>query len=674
MMKKYITTPRKQHDPNQSHKTIAAARRRGGRRRQTNTGGASGKGRRRTSGSRSSDRSRNSGTTSRTPQEAAVASAPQKRVSKSSKIQIPEVISVRDLAAALGTTPIEIIKILMSYGTMATINEIIDFETATIVAEELGKEIERETIVEEPAEEGSTGPLTLRERLLEMEENPDKLKPRPPVVTVLGHVDHGKTTLLDAIRDTDVAGGESGGITQHIAAYQITLDGRKITFLDTPGHAAFTAMRARGAQVTDIVILVVAADDGVMPQTQEAIDHARAARVPIVVALNKIDKPNANPDRVKQQLADVGLQPEEWGGETIVVPISAKQRINIETLLENVLLVADILDLKANPEGAAVGTVIESNQDRRLGNVATVMVQKGTLHQGDPVVVGDEWGRIRAMFDYHGRKLTEAPPSFPVLITGLQGLPHAGDIFQVVESDKLARQISAERKLKAKAADFAQQPKAVSLEDIYNQIQGGMKDLNVIIKVDVEGSLEPIGNSLQELSNDEVQIRILRQAVGNITEGDVMLAAASRALILGFNVRVDPVAQRIAEKEGVDIRTYEVIYHLIEDVTKALQGLLEPIYEDREIGRAEVRAIFRIRGKGKVLGCLVTDGVVRRNAEATILRAGKAQAHGVIDSLKRYQEDVTEVRAGYECGLTVSGFNDPQEGDIVIATEKVRVR
>lgn len=674
MMKKYMTTPQKQQDPNQSHKIIDAARRRGGRRRQTNTGGASGKGKRRTSGSRSSNHSRNSGAANRASQEVAVASTPQKRASKSSKIQIPEVVSVRDLAAALGTTPIEIIKILMSYGTMATINEIIDFETATIVAEELGKEIERETIIEEPTEEGSTGPLTLRERLLEMEDNPEKLKPRPPVVTVLGHVDHGKTTLLDAIRDTDVAGGESGGITQHIAAYQITLDGRKITFLDTPGHAAFTAMRARGAQVTDIVILVVAADDGVMPQTQEAIDHARAARVPIVVALNKIDKPNANPDHVKQQLADVGLQPEEWGGDTIVVPISAKQRINIETLLENVLLVADVLDLKANPEGSAVGTVIESNQDRRLGNVATVLVQKGTLHQGDPVVVGDEWGRIRAMFDYHGRKLTEAPPSLPVLITGLQGLPHAGDIFQVVESDKLARQISNERKLKARAAGFAQQPKAVSLEDLYNQIQGGMKDLNVIIKVDVEGSLEPIVNSLQELSGDEVQIRILRQAVGNITEGDVMLAAASRALILGFNVQIDPVAQRIAEKEGVDIRTYDVIYHLIEDVTKALQGLLEPIYEDRELGRAEVRAIFRIRGKGKVLGCLVTDGIVRRNAEATILRSGKAYAHGVIDSLKRYQEDVTEVRAGYECGLTVSGFNDPQEGDIVIATEKVRVR
>ncbi|RUA15195.1 MAG: translation initiation factor IF-2 [Clostridia bacterium] len=669
-----MTTPRKQQDPNQSHNTFDAARRRGGRRRQTNTGGASGKGKRRTSGSRSSNRFRNSDVANRAPQQPEAASAPQEHLSQSSKIQISEVVSVRDLAAALGTTPIEIIKILMSYGTMATINEIIDFETATIVAEELGREIERETIVEEPAEEGSAGPLTLRERLLEMEDNPENLKPRPPVVTVLGHVDHGKTTLLDVIRDTDVVGSESGGITQHIAAYQITLDGRKITFLDTPGHAAFTAMRARGAQVTDVVILVVAADDGVMPQTQEAIDHARAARVPIVVALNKIDKPNANPDHVKQQLADVGLQPEEWGGDTIVVPISAKQRINIETLLENVLLVADVLDLKANPEGSAVGTVIESNQDRRLGNVATVLVQKGALHRSDPLVVGDEWGRIRAMFDYHGRKLTEALPSLPVLITGLQGLPHAGDIFQVVESDKLARQISNERKLKARAADFSQQSKTVTLEDIYNQIQGGMKDLNVIIKVDVEGSLEPIVNSLQELSNDEVQIRVLRQAVGNITEGDVMLAAASRALILGFNVQIDPVAHRIAEKEGVDIRTYDVIYHLIEDIGKALQGLLEPIYEDQELGRAEVRAIFRIRGKGKVLGCLVTDGVVQRGAEATILRSGKAYAHGVIDSLKRYQEDVTEVRAGYECGLTVSGFNDPQEGDIVVATEKVRVR
>ncbi len=673
-MKKPIYPNSPKTDPKNQHKTYEAARRRGGRRK-TSTGGASGSGKRKTSRRRGQNSNRGgSAATASAPTAPQQQRSSQPEAQKSSKIEIPEVISVRDLANALGTTPIEIIKILMSYGTMATINEIIDFDTAAIVAEELGVEIERETILEEELEESESGPKTLRELLLEMEEDPSTLKPRPPVVTVLGHVDHGKTTLLDAIRHTRVAEGESGGITQHIAAYQIKLDDRKITFLDTPGHAAFTAMRARGAQVTDIVILVVAADDGVMPQTQEAIDHARAAHVPIVVALNKIDKDNANPDRVKQQLADLGLQPEDWGGDTIVVPISAKQRINIDTLLENVLLVADVMDLKANPEGEAVGTVIEANQDRRLGNVATVLVQKGELHKGDPLIVGKEWGRVRAMFDDRGRPLTEAGPSTPALITGLQGLPEAGDIFQVVESDRLARQISSERKEKARALE-TQHPKAVTLEDLYAQIQGGdVKDLNLIVKVDVQGSLDPIVNSLEEISDDEVQIRILRKAVGNITESDVMLAAASRALIIGFNVKVDPVAKRLAEQNGVDIRVYSVIYHIIEDVTKALQGMLEPVYEDREIGRAEVRAIFRIRGKGKVLGCLVTDGVIRRNADAIVMRGDQERFRGTITSLKRFQEDVTEVRMGYECGLALDGFSDPKEGDIVIATEKVRVR
>ena len=676
-MNKYATQANSPLNPDSSHKRYEAARRRGGR-RNTSTGGASGKGRRKNSRRRGDNRNNSNNAATTTHAAAAPArqsSQTSSRQRKSSGIEIPEVISVRDLANALRTTPIEIIKILMSYGTMATINEIIDFDTASIVAEELGVEIARETILEEELEESESGPKTLRERLLDMEDDPSKLQPRPPVVTVLGHVDHGKTTLLDAIRDTHVAEGESGGITQHIAAYQIELEGRKITFLDTPGHAAFTAMRARGAQVTDIVILVVAADDGVMPQTQEAIDHARAAHVPIVVALNKIDKDNANPDRVKQQLADLGLQSEDWGGDTIVAPISAKNRIGIESLLENVLLVADVMDLRANPEGEAIGTVIEANQDRRLGNVATILVQKGTLHKGDPLVVGQEWGRVRAMFDDRGRQLTEASPSLPVLITGLQGLPDAGDIFQVVESDRLARQISSERKAKTKAAEEVHHPKAVTLEDLYAQIQGGaIKDLNLIVKVDVQGSLDPIINSLEEISDDEVQIRILRKAVGNITESDVMLAAASRALILGFNVKVDPVATRMADQQGVDIRVYSVIYHMVEDVTKALQGLLEPIYEDRELGRAEVRAVFRIRGKGKVLGCMITDGLIRRNADAVVLRNGKEHFRGVITSLKRFQEDVTEVRVGYECGLSLDGFNDPKEGDIVVATEKVRVR
>ena len=672
-MKKRPINAKTQIEPQGPHKRYEAGRRRG--RRRTSTGGASGSGRRKTSRRRGTNTGDSTTTTTETTPAATPRQETRQDASKSSKIEIPEVISVRDLANALDTTPIEIIKILMSYGTMATINEIVDFDTALIVAEELGKEIERETILEEELEENETGPKTLRELLVEMEEDPSKLQPRPPVVTVLGHVDHGKTTLLDAIRDTRVAEGESGGITQHIAAYQIELDGNKITFLDTPGHAAFTAMRARGAQVTDIVILVVAADDGVMPQTQEAIDHARAAHVPIVVALNKIDKDNANPERVMQQLSDLGLQPEEWGGDTIVVPISAKQRINIDTLLENVLLVADVMNLRANPEGEAIGTVIEANQDRRLGNVATVLVQKGTLHKSDPLVAGKEWGRVRAMFDDLGKPLPEAGPSMPVLITGLQGLPEAGDIFQVVESDKLARQISNERKEKVKAAQQDTQPKTVTLEDLYAQIQGGnIKDLNLIVKVDVQGSLDPIVNSLEEISDEEVQIRILRKAVGNISESDVMLAAASRAIIIGFNVQVDPVARKLAEQHGVDIRLYSVIYHIVEDMTKALQGLLEPIYEDRELGRAEVRAVFRIRGKGKVLGCLVTDGVIRRNADAIVLRDGKEYFRGVITSLKRFQEDVTEVRMGYECGLALDGFNDPKEGDIVVATEKVRIR
>ena len=674
-MNKQNTQSRIQMDPISHQKQYEAARRRGGR-RNTSTGGASGKGRRKSSRRRGDASNQNNSETNnqrnsapaRQPSQAAA------RARKSSGVEIPEVISVRDLAQALRTTPIEIIKILMSYGTMATINEIIDFDTVSIVAEELGVEITRETLLEEELEEEETGPKTLRERLLAMED-PEKLQPRPPVVTVLGHVDHGKTTLLDAIRNTRVAEAESGGITQHIAAYQIMLDDRKITFLDTPGHAAFTAMRARGAQVTDIVILVVAADDGVMPQTQEAIDHARAAHVPIVVALNKIDKDNANPDRVKQQLAELGLQSEDWGGDTIVVPISAKKGEGIDILLENVLLVADVLDLRANPEGQAIGTVVEANQDRRLGNVATVLVQKGTLQKGDPLVVGHEWGRIRAMFDDRGRKLSEASPSMPVLITGLQGLPNAGDIFQVVDSDRLARQISDERKTKAKAASQVHQPKAVTLEDLYAQIQGGaIKDLNLIVKVDVQGSMEPIINSLQEISNDEVQIRVLRKAVGNITESDVMLAAASRALILGFNVNADPVATRMADEQGVDIRGYTVIYHMVEDITKALQGLLEPIYEDRELGRAEVRAVFRIRGKGKVLGCMVTDGLLKRNIDAQVLRGGREYFRGTITSLKRFQEDVPEVRVGYECGIALDGFNDPREGDIVVAIEKVRVR
>ncbi|HEY53820.1 MAG TPA: translation initiation factor IF-2, partial [Caldilineae bacterium] len=491
---------------------------------------------------------------------------------------------------------------------------------------------------------------------------------------VLGHVDHGKTTLLDAIRDTDVVAGESGGITQHIAAYQVNVNDHKITFLDTPGHAAFTAMRARGAQATDIAIMVIAADDGVMPQTREAIAHARAARVPILIALNKIDKDNANPDRVKQQLADLGLQPEEWGGDTVVVPISAKNRINIDELLENVLLIADVMDLKANPEGEAIGTVIEANQDRHLGNVATVLVQKGALKPGDSLVIGHVWGRVRAEFDDQGNLVKEATPSMPVLVTGLQGVPAAGDIFQVVDNDRLARQIAREREQKERAAK-EQPARSLSLDDLYAQIQSGdIKELNLIIKADVQGSLEPIVNSLEDLGGDEVKIRILHQDVGNITESDVMLAAASRALILGFSTRIDPIAQRQANRLGVKIELYTVIYQLVDDVAKALTGMLEPIYEDRLIGKAEVRAVFKIKGKGKILGCLVVDGVVRRDAPAKVFRNASELYAGRVSSLKRYQEDVPEVRMGYECGIGIEGFANPKEGDIIEVYEQVRIR
>ncbi len=589
-------------------------------------------------------------------------------------IEVPEVIAVRDLANAMGTTPIEIIKILMGYGSMATINELIDFDTAVIVGEEMGIEVIQETIPEQEVEVGTGGPKTLRERLIEMEDDPDKLQPRPPVVTVLGHVDHGKTTLLDAIRDTNVVAGESGGITQHIASYQVAIDGRKITFLDTPGHAAFTAMRARGAQATDIAILVVAADDGVMPQTREAIAHVRAARVPIIVALNKIDKDNANPDNVKQQLTEQGLQPEDWGGETTVVPLSATQRLNIDELLENVLLVADVMDLNANPEGEAIGTVIEANQDRHLGNVATLLVQKGTLNTGDSFVVGHVSGRVRALFDDQGRSINSAPPASPVLVTGLQGLPAAGDILQVVDNDRQARQIAQERSDRQRSIS-EKRSTTLSLDDLYSQIQSGaVKDLNLIIKADVQGSLEPIVNSLEDLSNDEVRLRILHQDVGTITESDVMLAAASRALILGFHTRVDPIARRQADSQGVDIQLYDVIYQLVDDVSKALTGMLEPIFEERKIGEAEVRAVFKIRGRGKVLGCLVTDGEFKRDATAKVIRNGKVIHSSRVSSLRRYQDDVQEIRMGYECGIGVEGFNDPREKDVIEAFEQVRIR
>jgi len=660
-MKRYsdkITLTKKMQDPVVRQTALQA------RTRRTRSGGRS----RRPRHSQGSSKTGSSSTTTESKRTETV------EPKKPTKVEIPEIISVRDLAEIMGTTSIEIIKTLMTYGTMATINELVDFDTASIIGEEMGIEVELETIAEAEVEPGAEGPKTLRERLIDLEDDPSKLVSRPPVVTVLGHVDHGKTTLLDAIRDTDVVAGESGGITQHIAAYQVNVDDRKITFLDTPGHAAFTAMRARGAQATDIAIMVVAADDGIMPQTREAIAHARAARVPILIALNKIDKDNANPDRAKQQLSDLGLQPEDWGGDTVVIPVSAKERLNIDELLDNVLLMADVMELKANPEGEAIGTVIEANQDRHLGNVASVLVQKGTLNAGDSLVIGQVWGRVRAQFDNQGNQLQQATPSMPVLVTGLQGIPDAGDIFQVVDNDRLARQIAYDREQKARAAK-EQPARSLSLDDLYSQIQSGdVKELNLIIKADVQGSLEPIINSLEDLGSGEVKIRILHQDVGNITESDVMLAAASRALILGFNTRVDPVAQRQADRHGVDIELYNVIYQLVDDVSKAMTGMLEPIYEDRLIGKVEVRAIFKIKGRGRILGCLVQDGVIRRDAPAKVFRHTAEHYTGRITSLKRFQEDVTEVRMGYECGIGIDGFTDPKEGDIIEVYERVRTR
>jgi len=587
------------------------------------------------------------------------------------EVELPPHITVRELGELVGRSPIEIIKALMNLGVMAHINQTLDYETAAIVLEELGYKVKeaQPEIVEEVPEEQEEHIKTLRQRIMEVEDE-SKLQPRPPVVTVLGHVDHGKTTLLDAIRETDVASREAGGITQHIGAYQVTLkDGRQITFLDTPGHEAFTALRARGAQATDVAILVVAADDGVMPQTIEAINHIKAADVPMVVAINKIDKPGANPEMVKSQLADHGVLVEDYGGDVLSVPISAKQRVGIEDLLEAVLLVAEEMGVKANPEGQCVGTVIESKLDRFRGPTATLLVQNGTLRVGDVIVIDDVWGRVRAMFDDQGRPIKEAPPSTPVQVLGLPEVPPAGAIFQVVENERIARAMAEER-AEAKRRAQEERQKRLTLDQMFAKIQAGeVKTLNLIVKADVQGSLEAIVSSLQKLnerSEQGVELEILHQGVGNVTESDVMLAAASHAVILGFNVKVDPAARRLAEQEGVDIRLYNVIYHLLEDVEKAMQGLLEPEKKEVVVGRAEVRAVFKVR-HGRVAGCYVTEGVIPRNAFARVWRGDKVVYDGRIASLRRYQEDVNEVREGYECGIRLDGFDDVKEGDIIEA-------
>jgi len=586
-------------------------------------------------------------------------------------IVIPDFLTVRELADLMEVSPIQVIKELMNNGVLANINQQIDHDTATIVAEEMGFDARPEAppVVEE--EEIPMIPIPLKERMYEGEA-PEDLEPRPPVVTMLGHVDHGKTTLLDVIRRTNVVAGEPGGITQHVGAYQVEHDGKKITFLDTPGHAAFTAMRARGAQGADITILVVAADDGVMPQTQEAIDHARAARVPIVVALNKMDKANANPERVKQQLTDVGLQIEEWGGDTICVPVSAKQKTGIDDLLDNIAAVAELAEFKANPNRPAMGTVIEGELDKSRGPTATLLVQNGTLWLGDALSIEDISGRIKAMFNERGERVEKATPSTPVVVLGLSGVPHPGDTFKVVKDEKTARVLAADR-ADEKARAAIQPARVLSLDGILDQIRAGqIKELNLILKADVRGTIEPIVNSLEKLGDEDLKVNILHQGAGNISESDVMLAVASRAIIIGFNVQIDPAAARSAEAEGVDIRLYDIIYKLIDDVDKALKGLQDPVYKDVVTGHAEVRAVFTVPRVGRIAGVHVADGLIARNSLARVSRNHQSVYEGRVSSLRRFTEDVREVREGFECGVGLEGFRDFEEGDIIEFYKKER--
>ena len=592
----------------------------------------------------------------------------------SKTIEVPPVITVRELATLLKVSPIDLIKELMNNGIMANINQQIDFDTVSIIGEEMGYEIVPPQISEpEPEKEENVIPL---HRRLIADEDPANLRPRPPVVTVLGHVDHGKTTLLDAIRNAQVVKGEAGGITQHIGAYQVHLGDRSITFLDTPGHAAFTAMRARGAQATDLAVLVVAADDGVMPQTREAVEHARAAQVPIIVAINKVDKDNANIDRVKQELADIELIPEEWGGNTISVPISALTNTGIDELLENILLVTEVADLKANPNRSAQGVVIEGEVDKRRGVSVTILVQNGTLKVGDILVAGTQYGRIKAMFNDQGKRIKKASLSVPVSVLGLSEVPEAGEFFEVMQNEKMARITVEARKDAVDRKHVSTVRRPVTLEDFFNmRDEGGDQILNLVIKVDVQGSLEPIVNSLTELSynDNKIKVKILSEGTGNISESDINLAIASGAIVIGFNVEVDEAASRLAEAEKIDVRQYSIIYKLIDDIDKALKGLLEPEYADKVIGRAEVRAIFKIPKRGFVAGSYVTEGQIARNALARVIRNNEVLHESRFSSLKRFTDDVREVGTGFECGIGVENFNALKEGDIIEAYVKERI-
>jgi len=581
-------------------------------------------------------------------------------------IEIDKTITVKELSEKLSKPTAEVIKQLMFMGVMAAINQEIDFETSEKLCEKFNA-------IAMPKEEDNESEFTE----IDSEADDDELlEKRPPVVTVMGHVDHGKTSLLDAIRKAKVTETEAGGITQHIGAYVVNINNERIAFLDTPGHEAFTAMRARGAQITDIVILVVAADDGIMPQTKEAINHCKAANVPIIVAINKIDKPGANPDKVKQELTEHGLVPEDWGGDTICVPVSARTKEGIDNLLEMIILTAEVQELKANPNRKAKGAVIESKLDKGRGPVASLLVQNGTLHVGDSILVGSTYGRIRAMFDDNGRKIKKAGPSIPVEILGLSDVPSAGDKFNVIRDEKTARNMSEKRKEKLRTASLNSNHK-VSLEDLYNQIQEGkVKELNIIIKADVQGSIEALKQSLEKLSTDSVKVRVIHGAVGAITETDVTLASASNAIIIGFNVRPDTNATTAAEKEDVDIKTYRIIYNALDDIKSAMIGMLEPEFKEVILGKVEIRQVYKISSIGTVAGCYVLDGKITRNSSIRIIRDGIVILEGELGSLKRFKDDVKEVAAGYECGLTIEKFNDIKEGDIleVFAMEEIKAK
>lgn len=576
----------------------------------------------------------------------------KQKIFELTEITIPDPVTVKELAAEMKKTTADVIKKLLGYGVMATINNEIDFDTAFLIAGEFGiTAIKKETVTEEDI------------LFDETEDTQNELKPRPPVVVVMGHVDHGKTSLLDAIRSTNVIEGEAGGITQHIGAYKVSINDREITFLDTPGHEAFTSMRARGAQITDIAILVVAANDGVMPQTIEAINHAKAAEIPIVVALNKIDVEGANPEKVKQELMKYDLVPEEWGGDTIFVEISAKKRINIDTLLEMVLLVADMKELKANPTKQSKGTVIEARLDKTRGPVVSMLVQRGTLDVGDTIVVGSAIGRIRTMTDDKGKKVKKAGPSTPVEVTGLTEVPEAGDTFYEVKDEKTAKHLIERRKRQAREKSINQTSR-VTLNDLFSQIEkGNLKQLNIIVKADVQGSVEAVTQSLEKLTNEEVQVKVIHANVGGVTESDVTLAKVSNAIIIAFNVRPDPIAKDVAKKEEVEIKQYSVIYQAIEDVEAAMKGMLDPVFEEKVIGTAEVRQTFKVSGVGTIAGCYVTDGKIARNAGIRVIRDNVVIHDGKLVSLKRFKDDVKEVASGYECGLQIENYNDIVELD-----------